>query len=135
MRGYHCTNNHCTYKSKDKKSPKPLKVQAKDLQIHQEVVTSVPSDSKCNSTPTTDSNDHSSGSLHNDMSTDNVTVEHRIPDAVSSVQTHLRIVDDCVKEEVVPLYIWANKHNCKDYVACTQQNGDTFAYIPLSNLK
>ena len=40
-----------------------------------------------------------------------------------------------IEEEVVPLYIWANKHKCKDYVACIQQNGDTFGYIPLSNLK
>ena len=69
------------------------------------------------------------------MTTPHVTVEHHTPDAVSLVQMHLPIVDNCVKEEVVPLYIWDNKHNCKDYVACIQQNGDTFGYILLSNLK
>ena len=97
---------HTNRKTRVQKSPKLLKNQAKDLQIHEEVVTSVPSDSQCNSTPTTDFNDHSSGNLDNDMRTGNVTVEHHTPDAVSSVQMHLGIVADCVKEEVVPLYIY-----------------------------
>ena len=124
---------HTNRKTQVQKSPKLLKNQANDLQIHEEVVTNVLSDSQCNSTHTIELNDHSSGNLDNDMRTGNVTVETHTPDAVSSVQMHLSIVDDCVKKEVVPLYIWANKHNCKDYVACIQQNGDTFGYIPLSN--
>ena len=69
------------------------------------------------------------------MITPHVTVENYTPDAVSSVQTQFPSVDHCVKEEVAPLYIWDNKHNCKDYAACIRQNGDTFGYIPLSNLK
>ena len=44
-------------------------------------------------------------------------------------------VDDCVNKYVVPFYIWANKHSCKDYSACIQQNGDKFEYIPLTDLK
>ena len=101
-----------------KKSPKLLKNQANDLQLHEEVVTNVLTDSQCDSTHTIECNAHSRRNLEKDMITCHVTVEHHTPDAVSSIQTHLPIVDDCVKEEVVPLYIWDNKHNCKDYVAC-----------------
>ena len=108
---------HTNQKTQVKKSPKLLKNQANDIQIHEEVVTRLPSDYQCNSHPTTDSNDHSGRNLDNEIIVGNVKVEHHAPDAVSSVQTQPAIVDDCVKEEVVPLYIWANKHNSKDYVA------------------
>ena len=35
----------------------------------------------------------------------------------------------------MPLYIWQNKENSKDHVACIQQNGAMFGYIPLTDLK
>ena len=33
------------------------------------------------------------------------------------------------------LYIWQYKEIYKDYMACTQQNGGMFGYIPLTDLK
>ena len=35
----------------------------------------------------------------------------------------------------IPLYIWQNKHLSKDHVACLDQNGGDFGYIPLNDLK
>ena len=129
------TTAHTNPKTRVTKSPKLLKNQANDLQLHEDLVTNVPTDDLCDSTHIIQCNAHSCRDLKENMITPHVTVESDTPDAVSSVQTHLPIVDHCVKEEVVPLYIWDNKHNCKDYVACIRQNGDTFGYIPLSNLK
>ena len=129
------TTAHTNPKTWVTKSPKLLKNQANDLQLHENFVTNVPTDDQCDSTHTTQCNVHSRRDLEENMITPHVTVENYTPDAVSSVQTQFPSVDHCVKEEVVPLYIWDNKHNCKDYAACIRQNGDTFGYIPLSNLK
>ena len=73
--------------------------------------------------------------LDNEIEVHNIPFEHDTPESVGSVKTQSATVDDCVKEEVVPPYIWANKHACKDYSACIQQNGDKFGYIPLTDLK
>ena len=61
-------------------------------------------------------------------------VECGSPDS-NSVQTQCSSVDGFIREKVVPLYIWNNKHFSKDYKACVHQNGDQFGYIPLNDLK
>ena len=48
------------------------------------------------------------------------------PNAV--LQSHDTTVDNFTREEVVPLYIWANRNSSNDYKACIQQNGDQFGY-------
>ena len=40
-----------------------------------------------------------------------------------------------VREEKIPLYVWNQKDNCKDYKACLSQNNDIFGYVPLTDLK
>ena len=71
---------------------------------------------------------------------DLVTVQHipvkcGISDLNASVQSQCTTVENFNMEEVVTLYIWANRNSSKDYTACIQQNGDQFGYIPLYDLK
>ena len=39
------------------------------------------------------------------------------------------------REEKIPIYVWNNKGNCRDHVACVQQTGGVFGYIALTDLK
>ena len=67
--------------------------------------------------------------------TDNKPFEYDTSDLDKSLQMQEVTVGDFSREEVIPLYIWANKNSSKDYTTCINQNGDKFGYIPLTDLK
>ena len=62
-------------------------------------------------------------------------IQGDISDLNAVFQSHDINVDNFSREEVVPLYLWANSNFSKDYQACIQQSGDQFGYIPLNGLK
>ena len=63
--------------------------------------------------------------------TQHIPVECDMSDSDTSVQTQFTNIPNFSREEVVPLYIWADRNSSKDKKACIQQNGDQFGYIPL----
>ena len=65
----------------------------------------------------------------------NIPVECDTSDLDTALQTQYATVGDCNREEVIPLYIWADRNSSKDYTACIQQNGNQLRYIPLTDLK
>ena len=91
-------------------------------QISRDAGKVVPCDSECNGHLIGHSHAQLNKSLDNKIEAHNIPFVHGTSDSISSVQMQAATVDDHVKVEVVPLYIWANKHACKDYSACIQQN-------------
>ena len=45
-----------------------------------------------------------------------------------------KIASTVADTEIIPLYVWQNRHNSTDRQACIQQNGNDFGYIPVNNL-
>ena len=51
-----------------------------------------------------------------------------------SKHEHKKIASMVADTEIIPLYVWQNRHNSTDRQACIQQNGNEFGYIPVNNL-
>ena len=51
-----------------------------------------------------------------------------------SKHEHQEIASTVEDMEIIPLYVWQNRHNSTDRQACILQNGNEFGYIPVNNL-
>ena len=51
-----------------------------------------------------------------------------------SKHEHQEIASTVEDTEIIPLYVWQNRHNSTDRQTCIPQNGNEFGYIPVNNL-
>ena len=53
---------------------------------------------------------------------------------VQTVEPHIN--EDMIGDQGknIPEEVWQNRFTCVDYIACVEQNGSDFGYIPLTDL-